>query len=88
MRQALCHAWDPRALTLVFQDYVLPIHSLLPAGPGRRGRGGGPSLDFSLAKAQALLKKEGGGGELQLEMLLLRRTTACSTSCSPCTPGT
>ena len=57
MRQALCHAWDPRALKLVFQDYVLPIHTLLPPGLAG-GEAGPPPLDFSLAKAQALLKKE------------------------------
>lgn len=71
VRQALCHAWDPRALTLVFQDYVLPIHSLLPPGLAG-GEAGPPPLDFSLAKTQALLKKGGAGGELQLEMLMLR----------------
>ncbi len=71
VRQALCHAWDPRALTLVFQDYVLPIHSLLPPGLAG-GAAGPPPLDFSLAKTQALLKKGGAGGELQLEMLMLR----------------
>ena len=32
VRQALARAWDPQALKLVFQDYVLPIHSLLPGG--------------------------------------------------------
>jgi peptide/nickel transport system substrate-binding protein len=69
VRQALCHAWDPRALKLVFQDYVLPIHTMLPSGlmaaePEER------PIDFSLAKAQALLKKEGLAGEVQLEMLL------------------
>lgn len=69
VRQALCHAWDPRALKLVFQDYVLPIHTLLPKGlmadePEER------PIDFSIAKAQALLKKEGLGREIQLEMLL------------------
>ena len=60
VRQALCHAWDPRALKLVFQDYVLPIHSLLPGGLMAANRGEQP-LGFSLAKAQALLKKEGAG---------------------------
>ena len=69
VRQALCHAWDPRALKLVFQDYVLPIHSLLPKGliadePEER------PIVFSITKAQTLLKKEGLGSEIQLEMLL------------------
>lgn len=69
LRLALSHAWDPRTLKLVFQDYVLPIQTLLPmnlaaAEPGERG------IDFSLAKAQTLLKKEGLAGEVQLEMLL------------------
>jgi ABC-type transport system substrate-binding protein len=32
VRKALCHAWDPRAVKLVFQDYALPIHTLLPKG--------------------------------------------------------
>jgi peptide/nickel transport system substrate-binding protein len=71
VRRALCHAWDPRALKLVFQDYVLPIHSLLP--PGLAGIGpAAPPLEFSLAKAQTLLKKERGAAEIQLELLLLR----------------
>jgi ABC-type oligopeptide transport system substrate-binding subunit len=71
VRRALCHAWDPRALTLVFQDYVLPIHSLLP--PGLAGIGPeAPPLEFSLAKARALLNKERGAAEIQLELLLLR----------------
>jgi ABC-type oligopeptide transport system substrate-binding subunit len=71
VRQALCHAWDPRALTLVFQDYVLPIHSLLPPGLAAGGSAT-PPLDFSLARAQALLKKEGGAAGRELEMLLQR----------------
>lgn len=69
LRQALARAWDPRALKLVFQDYVLPIHSLLP-GVLLGGGADEPPLAFSLAKAQALLKKEAGGREVQLEMLL------------------
>jgi peptide/nickel transport system substrate-binding protein len=69
VRQALAHAWDPRALKLVFQDYVVPIHSLLPGGLMGEGANETP-IDFSLAKAQALLKKEYGGHEIQLEMLL------------------
>jgi peptide/nickel transport system substrate-binding protein len=69
VRQAICHAWDPRAVKLVFQDFVVPIHSLLPQAL----TGDVPEetpLPFSLAKAQALLKKESAGGEIQLEMLL------------------
>jgi len=69
VRQALAHAWDPQALKLVFQDYVLPIHSLLPGILTGAGAGEQP-LVFSLAKAQALLRKEGGGREIQLEMIL------------------
>ena len=69
VRQALCHAWDPRALKLVFQDYVLPIHTLLPKGLMADEPEEQP-VGFSLAKAQALLKKEGIDRELQLEMLL------------------
>jgi peptide/nickel transport system substrate-binding protein len=69
VRQALGYAWDPRALKLVFQDFVLPIHTLLPKGliadqPQE------PALGFSLAKAQALLKKEGMDRGIELEMLL------------------
>lgn len=69
VRQALARAWDPQALKLVFQDYVLPVHSLLP-GALLGGGAAEPPLAFSLAKAQALLKKETGGRMLQLEMLL------------------
>ena len=69
VRQALCHAWDPRAVKLVFQDYVMPIHSLLPQAMTGDIPEGTP-LDFSLAKAQALLKKESAGGEIELEMLV------------------
>jgi peptide/nickel transport system substrate-binding protein len=68
VRQALCHAWDPRAVKLMFQDYVLPIHSLLPRAMNGDAAEEAP-LGYSLAKAQALLKRA-GGGELQLEMLL------------------
>ncbi len=69
LRQALCHAWDPRALKLVYQDHVLPIHSLLP--PGLAGEGGAaPPLDFSLARARELLSKEGWNAGSQLEMLV------------------
>ena len=69
VRQALGHAWDPRTLKLVFQDYVLPIHSLLPRGmmtsePARQ------PIGFALNRARALLKKEGFDREIQLEMLL------------------
>jgi peptide/nickel transport system substrate-binding protein len=69
VRQALSHAWDPRALKLVFQDYVLPIHTLLPASLIANEAEAHP-IDFSLAKALALLKKEGIDHEIQLEMLL------------------
>ena len=68
VRQALCHAWDPRSVKLLFQDFVMPVHSLLPQAMTGNVPKETP-LDFSLAKAQALLKKE-GGGEIQLEMLL------------------
>jgi peptide/nickel transport system substrate-binding protein len=69
VRQALGRAWDPRALKLIFQDYALPIHTLLPMNLA----GAEPAdhaSDFSLAKAQALLKKVGLAGEVQLEMLV------------------
>jgi len=69
VRQALCHSWDPRALKLVFQDFMMPIRSLLPQAMTGELPEETP-LDFSLAKAQALLKKEGPGGEIQLEMLM------------------
>jgi peptide/nickel transport system substrate-binding protein len=69
VRQALCHAWDPRALKLVFQDYVLPIHTLLPKGL-MADESEEQTLGFSLAKAQTLLKKEAINREIQLEMLL------------------
>ncbi|MBN2346507.1 MAG: hypothetical protein JXO51_08950 [Candidatus Aminicenantes bacterium] len=70
VRLALAHAWDPRTLKLVFQDFVLPIHTLLPRGligvdpPG-------PAFTFSLELARSLLKKEKLPSPLQLEMLLL-----------------
>jgi peptide/nickel transport system substrate-binding protein len=74
VRQALCHAWDPRALKLIFQDHVLPTHSLLP--PGLTGRSAAaataPERDFSLAKAKALLRREGVPAAAQLEMVLQR----------------
>ncbi len=71
LRRALCHAWDPRALKLVYQDHVLPIHSMLP--PGLAGDGGAePPLGFSLDRARELLKKEGWKPESQLEMLVRR----------------
>jgi peptide/nickel transport system substrate-binding protein len=69
VRQALCHAWDPRALKLVFQDYVLPIHTMLPKGLLSDEPQEQPIV-FSIAKAQALLKKEKLGHEIQLEMLM------------------
>jgi ABC-type oligopeptide transport system substrate-binding subunit len=69
IRQALGCAWDPRALKLVFQDYVLPIHTLLPKGLVAN-EGPVPAGEFSLGKARALMKKEGVSGEIQLEMLL------------------
>ena len=69
VRQALARAWDPRALKLVFQDYVLPIHTLLP-GVLLGGKPEGQAPGFSLAQAQSLLNKETGGREIQLEMLL------------------
>lgn len=69
VRQALSLAWDPRALKLVFQDYVLPVQTLLPMNLVPGGAGDRVS-GFSLAKAQALLKKEGLAGEVQLEMLV------------------
>lgn len=75
VRQALCQAWDPRALTLIFQDHVLATHSLLP--PGLAGRAGAaaataPALEFSLAKAKALLRREGVPADAPLEMVLPR----------------
>jgi len=69
IRQAMACAWDPRALKLVFQDFVLPIDSLLPKGL-LADKKAAPASRFSLAKAQALMKKEGIRGEIQLEMLL------------------
>ena len=69
VRQAMCYAWDPRALKLIFQDFVLPIDSLLPQGLLAE-KTPAPASRFSLAKAQALMKKEGLNGEIQLEMVL------------------
>lgn len=69
VRQALSHAWDPRVLKLVFQEYALPVQTLLPmnlAGATPKDQ----TREFSLAKAQALLKKEGLADEIQLEMLV------------------
>jgi peptide/nickel transport system substrate-binding protein len=81
VRQALGHAWDPRALKLVFQDYVLPIHTLLPQdlmtdGPEAE------AIEFSLAKARTLLKKEGIDREIQLEMLLQKNDGLLFQLCS------
>jgi peptide/nickel transport system substrate-binding protein len=72
VRQALCRAWDPRTLTLVFQDYVLPIHSLLPPGL-IADRQPAPISLFSPAQARELLRREQGAGELQLEMLIAKQ---------------
>jgi peptide/nickel transport system substrate-binding protein len=69
VRKALCHAWDPRAVKLVFQDYALPIHTLLPKGLIAIESEERPII-FSITKAKALLKKEGLGHEIQLEMVL------------------
>jgi len=81
VRLALAHSWDPRALKLVFQDYALPVFSMLPKGmmadsPEERPFG------FSLAKARALLKKEGIVGEMQLEMLLNKNDGLLFQLCS------
>ncbi len=71
VRQALAHAWDPRALTLIFQDHVLPAHSLLP--PGLAGpAGAATATEFSLARAKAMLRREGVPADAQLEMVLQR----------------
>jgi peptide/nickel transport system substrate-binding protein len=69
IRQALGYAWDPRTLKLVFQDYVLPIQTLLPKGL-MADEPEAPAGGFSLAKAQAILKRESIDREIQLEMLL------------------
>ncbi len=69
VRLALGHAWDPRTLKLVFQDYTLPIHTLLPTGL-LTGAPNEPPIAFSLAKAHDLLKKEGMDRGIHLEMLL------------------
>lgn len=69
VRQALGYAWDPRALKLVFQDYALPIRTLLPKGI-MADEPEAPANGFSLAKAQSMLKREGIDREVQLEMLL------------------
>ena len=71
VRQALGYAWDPRTLKLVFQDYVLPIHSLLPRSLLQEESAARPT-GFSLARARELLHKENAGSELQLEFLLLK----------------
>jgi peptide/nickel transport system substrate-binding protein len=69
VRQALGYAWDPRALKLIFQDYVLPTRTLLPMNLAEAAPEDHAS-EFSLAKALALLKKEKLMGEVQLEMLV------------------
>lgn len=81
LRQALCHAWDPRALKLVFQDFVLPIHTLLSKGL-IAGEEEAPAFGFSLAKAKTLLKKEGFEREIQLEMLLQKNDGLLFQLCS------
>jgi len=69
VRQALGCAWDPKALKLVFQDYVLPIHTLLPKGLIKT-EAAAPGSVFSMAKAKSLLKKEGLEREIPLEVLM------------------
>ncbi len=69
VRQALGYAWDPRALTFVFQDYVLPIHTLLPPGLSA-DKDEARTSDFSLAKARELIHSEKRAGGMQLEMLI------------------
>jgi len=69
VRLALSHAWNPQALRLIFQDYVLPTRSLLPQGlmadePGK------PVIEFSPDKAKALMRQVGSGRGIRLEMVL------------------
>lgn len=73
VRQALAHAWDPRILKLVYQDYILPIHTLLPPGLAPVGTAAKPPLEFSLARARELLKQEGWKTDQPLELLVRRQ---------------
>jgi peptide/nickel transport system substrate-binding protein len=70
VRQAISLAWDPQLLKLVFQDFVLPIHTLLPKGMLGYASKEELQNNFSLERAKAILKKESLPNDLQLELVL------------------
>ncbi|MCK4835057.1 MAG: hypothetical protein KAT17_00380, partial [Candidatus Aminicenantes bacterium] len=70
IRKAIRFAWDPRFLKYVFQDFVVPINSILPRGmPGYKTEM--RTKNFFINKARELVEKENITGVIKLRFLLL-----------------
>ena len=55
IRRAIRHLWDPRILMYVYQEYVHPLHSMLPRGFSESPEGATHS--YSVTEARNLLDK-------------------------------
>jgi len=69
IRRAIRYLWEDRVLKYVFQDFVVPLNSVLPKGiPGYREIL--PEKKFSLSKSKDLLNKEQIDEKIKLIFLL------------------
>jgi peptide/nickel transport system substrate-binding protein len=72
IRRAIRHLWDPRFIKYVYQDFVVPLDLILPAGFIKHERISGLEY-FSPAKAKKLLNEAGISEEIKLDFLLLNQ---------------
>jgi peptide/nickel transport system substrate-binding protein len=74
IRSAIKYAWDERTLKYVFQDFVVPINSIIPRGiPGYREIL--PRKEFSLSKSKMLLAKDKARTKIRFAFLLREATS-------------
>jgi len=71
VRKAIYHAWDPRFLKYVFQDFVNPLMSIIPkAMPGCKIES--RESKFDMKKARSYMGKEKINQPVRLTFLLVR----------------
>jgi peptide/nickel transport system substrate-binding protein len=68
-RQAIRHLWDPRILMYVYQEYMHPLHSMLPKGFS--GYSGEAAHSFSVAAAKDLLEQNKFPDKIVLNFLVV-----------------
>lgn len=71
-RKALNYLWNPKILKIVFQEYVFPLHSIIPIG--MVGSSSNNLYPYSIQKAKTLLNEIGIKKRISLGFLIMTGT--------------